>query len=107
MDESATMVKEKPEKTSIASSAVAASPRSSKELATKSAQTDDHHVFPYEHLFPSVLPQWFVGSQGGAAGQQTQQHQREGDADMNPYEILDSLINASTAKGEHSTVHSS
>ena len=101
MDDSATMVKEKRGNTAIASSAVAAATlRGSTESATKSAQTDEFHVFPYEHLFPSVLPQWFVGSQGGAAGQQKPQHQREGDTDMNPYEILDSLINASASKGE-------
>ena len=82
------------------------SPRSggSKETATTSAQTDEFQVFPYEHLFPSVLPQWFVGSQGGAASQQKQQQPQPAlsiaDADVNPYDLLDDLINVSAARGE-------
>ena len=82
------------------------SPRSggSKETATTSAQTDEFQVFPYEHLFPSVLPQWFVGSQGGAASQQNQQQPQPAlsiaDADVNPYDLLDDLINVSAARGE-------
>ena len=86
------------------------SPRSggSKETATTSAQTDEFQVFPYEHLFPSVLPQWFVGSQGGAANQQIQQQPQQqpqpalsvADADVNPYDLLDDLINVSATKGE-------
>ena len=87
------------------------SPRSggSKETATTSAQTDEFQVFPYEHLFPSVLPQWFVGSQGGAASQQIQQQPQQqqpqpalsvADADVNPYDLLDDLINVSATKGE-------
>ena len=86
------------------------SPRGgSKETVTTSAQTDEFQVFPYEHLFPSVLPQWFVGSQGGVASQQNQQQQQQQqqqpgisipDADVNPYDLLDVLINVSAAKGE-------
>ena len=30
-----------------------------KSLASTSAQTDEFVVFPYEHLFPSAMPQWF------------------------------------------------
>ena len=79
-------------------------PGGSKETATTSAQTDEFQVFPYEHLFPSVLPQWFVGSQGGAASQQNQQQPQPAlsiaDADVNPYDLLDDLINVSAARGE-------
>ena len=74
----------------------------SKEMATASAQTDEFQVFPYEHLFPSVLPQWFVGNQGGVASQQQQQPGISvPDADVNPYDLLDILINVSAAKGGH------
>lgn len=102
------VVSEERSRPAAVAEAAAGSPRvGSKEMVTESAQTDEFQVFPYEHLFPSVLPQWFVGSQGGVGSQQNQQQQQQQpgfsalDADVNPYEILDVLISASAAKGEH------
>jgi hypothetical protein len=63
--------------------------------ACASAQTDEFIVFPYEHLFPTVLPQWFSSQQqngtvvnGTASG-------------GNPYDLLDKCIEASVEGGGH------
>ncbi len=60
-----------------------------------SVQTDEFQVFPYEHLFPSVLPQWFIGSQPQGPSN------KEGtdDNEANPYQLLDDLVRASAQKG--------
>lgn len=68
------------------------------QLTSTSVQTDEFQVFPYEHLFPSVLPQWFV-SQGGQP-QVGQQRPMRGDEDqVNPYNLLDDLVKSASSKG--------
>jgi len=58
-----------------------------------SVQTDELMIFPYEHLFPSALPQqWFAGQAGpeGAADDQKKS--------CNPYALLDTYVDALSCK---------
>ena len=82
----------------------------------KSIQTDAFVVYPYEHLFPSVIPQWISSSyftrhhdnehfkkvdettKGGEQGNATT---------LNPYDILDQFIKSACDKANHAKYSSS
>ena len=83
-------------------------------FASSSAQTDEFLVFPYEHLFPSAMPQWFAAQpeQGGGAGttrsRQGQEEEEEGEGEgVNPYHLLDKYVEATIDKSSSSSSSSS
>ena len=56
-------------------------------------QTDQFHIFPYEHLFPQVLPNISsMGTMSSSMQQQQQQQQSEMEDESNPYLLLDSCL---------------
>ena len=60
-------------------------PCDEREFASSGVQTDEFVIFPYEHLFPMVLPQCFAGQQSTGEGETPKESTAEG----NPYDILD------------------
>lgn len=68
------------------------------DMVDAQAQTDEFKVFPYEHLFPSVLPQLV----NPTAGMKRPQLDLE-DNQKNPYDLLDKVIEASVKEGRNDT----
>ena len=62
-------------------------PHDSKSYETVEVQTDEFVVFPYEHLFSCVLPQWIVMKPEETKAKV-----------INPYDVLDQFIQASSKK---------
>lgn len=65
-------------------------------------QTEEYLVSPYEHLFPSVLPQWFgetgaANKENGHADNKSSAAELEQNANgssNNPYDVLDQYVKA-------------